>query len=587
MKYKHIIFSTLLTVISLSWFSSCEDSLDVFPEDSLSPEIYFSNEQELQLYSNQFYYDIIPSASAIYSDNADAIIIATLDDEVSGQRIIPSTGSGWNFGPLRRINFLLENSSNCEDEEIRNQYEGLARFFRAYFYFEKVKRFGDVPWYDKVLKSTDEELYKPRDSREFVMQKIMEDLDFAILNLPTKKNTYRATKWTALALKSRVCLFEGTFRKYHGIDGSDFYLDECIIASDDFMRNSGYSIYKSGSAPYQDLFSSLEANGEEIILSRSYSEELGLTHSVQNYENSSTLGRPGLSKNIVNTYLTKQGTRFTDISGYETMQFYEETQNRDPRLSQTIRTPGYRRPGTSTLVAPNLSFTSTGYHLIKYSNLPQYDVYNKSVNDMPIFRTAEVLLNFAEAKAERNTIEQRDINRSIKLLRDRVGMPNLIIDNANSNPDPYLASPETGYRNVNGSNQGVILEIRRERTIELIMEGFRYYDLIRWKEGKSIEKLFTGIYIPGPGVYDLDRNGTNDVCFYEGSRPNVQATLFLEINKNIFLTEGNKGNILLHSEFPRQWIENRDYLYPVPTEERVLTNGAISQNPNWEDGLSF
>ena len=158
MKYKHIIFSTLLTVISLSWFSSCEDSLDVFPEDSLSPEIYFSNEQELQLYSNQFYYDIIPSASAIYSDNADAIIIATLDDEVSGQRIIPSTGSGWNFGPLRRINFLLENSSNCEDEEIRNQYEGLARFFRAYFYFEKVKRFGDVPWYDKVLKSTDEEL---------------------------------------------------------------------------------------------------------------------------------------------------------------------------------------------------------------------------------------------------------------------------------------------------------------------------------------------------------------------------------------------------------------------------------------------
>ena len=110
-------------------------------------------------------------------------------------------------------------------------------FFRAYFYFEKVKRFGDVPWYDRQLGSADPDLYKPRDSRELVMQKMIGDIDYAIENLPAEKSLYRVTKWAALALKSRFCLFEGTFRKYHGYQETmypeydwKYYLEQCVSA---------------------------------------------------------------------------------------------------------------------------------------------------------------------------------------------------------------------------------------------------------------------------------------------------------------------------------------------------------------------
>ena len=128
--------------------------------------------------------------------------------------------------------------------------------------------------------------------------------------------------------------------------------------------------------------------------------------------------------------------------------------------------------------------------------------------DLIIFRTAEIYLNYAEAKAELGTLTQGDIDISVKKLRDRVGMPNLDMAAANLNPDPYLASEVTGYANVKGENKGVILEIRRERTIELAQEGFRYYDMMRWKEGKRFEQPLLGMYFPGPGEYDLDGNGT-------------------------------------------------------------------------------
>ena len=290
-----IIFMWLFTIL----FISC-DKLDLYPEDSLSPTTYFKNENELQLYSNQFYYNILPTAADIYKDNADVLIVSPLDDEVTGQRIIPSTGGGWNWEALRSLNFLLENSHNCEDQDVRNKYDAITRFFRAYFYFKKVQRFGDVPWYDKVLDSSDAELlYKPRDSREFVMQKIIEDLDFAITTLSKEKELYRVSKWAALALKSRVCLFEGTFRKYHGIADYEKYLDACITASDDFMKNSGYSLYKTGSTPYQTLFSSLNAIQQEIVLARDYNGTLNIRHDVQGFENTASKGRPGLSKKIV------------------------------------------------------------------------------------------------------------------------------------------------------------------------------------------------------------------------------------------------------------------------------------------------
>src|SRR5690606_5154265 len=195
-------------------------------------------------------------------------------------------------------------------------------------------------------------------------------------------------------------------------------------------------------------------------------------------------------------------------------------------------------------------------------------------------RTAEVYLNYAEAKAELGSTDQSDFDISIKPIRDRVNMPTIQVDQANNNPDSYLLAAATGYPKVstiNTVNKGLILEIRRERTIELLMEGFRYYDIMRWGEGKAFEQPFLGIYIAGPGVYDLDKDGKDDVCFYTGSRPSVTVPLFLELGKQIELSEGTKGNILVHGLIEREWKEDRDYLYPIPIQERSLTNGAITQ----------
>lgn len=583
-----VIISKIFAIVGLTLFmSSCDGFLDVFPKDKLYADTYFTNETEIRLFTNNFYNDLLPTASSIYGESADVIILTTLDDAVSGQRSVPASGGGWNFSALRDINYYLENSANCKDETVRRRYDGLAKFFRAYFYFDKVKQFGDVPWYGRVLGSNDPDLYKPRDSRQLLMDSVLKDINHAINNLSTQKNLYRVNKWTALALKSRICLFEGTFRKYHGMEGYEKFLDEAIEASHELITQGGYSLYKVGNMPYQDLFTLMNANPNEIILARDYDANLSLVHSVQYYQNTSSMGKPGLSKNIVNSYLMKDGTRFTDIAGYQTMEFFAECQNRDPRLAQTIRTPGYTRKGTTTVISPNLAYSITGYHLTKYTMETLYDDYNKSYNDMPVFRLAEVYLNYAEAKAERGTLNQNDLDMSLNLLRERVGMPALHMAVANANPDPYLQNQVTGYPNVIGSNTGVILEIRRERTIELIAEGLRYDDIMRWKSGKRFENPMLGIYIPSPGNYDLDKNGKLDVCFYVGDKPASFVPLFLKIGQDVILSEGDHGYIICHNLNQRIWDESKDYYYPIPVKDRSLSNGVLVQNPGWNDGLNF
>jgi len=469
-----------------------------------------------------------------------------------------------------------------------------------------VKRFGDVPWYAKPLGSADPELKRPRDSREFVMQRMIEDIDFAIRYLPAERDLYRVTKWTALALKSRFCLFEGTFRKYHSIDGYEhdwkWYLEQAADAAEEFITNSGYSLYTATgpATSYRDLFASENAQSVEVILARDYNSALGIFHNANFYTISASYGKPGMTRKIVDSYLMADGSRFTDKAGWETMEFKQQCSNRDPRLAQTIRTPGYTRIGATTKLAPDLANSITGYHVVKFVTGTAQDAYNKSFNDLPIFRSAEVYLNFAEAKAERGTLTQDDIDKSIKPIRDRVGMPNLDMKAANANPDPYLASNVTGYPNVSGENKGVILEIRRERTIELIAEGHRYYDMVRWKEGKMFEQEFKGMYFtPGMNsdgyrIYDLDGSGdvsALDVCLYTTSSAPKAADhpelavikTFLKIGSAFELTGATGGNIIVHNTEtePREWREDRDYLYPLPLSQIQFAPDKIKQNPNW------
>ena len=598
---KNIILYSFIAL--LSGTAGCSDMLDEYPLDAISPETYYNNADELRSATNQFY-GMFPGAASGYTESADVVCTFNLPAEVQGIRTVPTSGGGWNWEYLRAVNFYLSHSVRCDDVDAREHFDGIARFFRAYFYFEKVKRFGEVPWFDRELSSTDPELFRPRDSRDFIMDKILDDLTYAINNISDKKDLYNVTHWTALALKSRICLFEGTYRKYHGIPGYEKFLDECATASKLFIDNAPYAIYKTGAQPYRDLFSSMNAIEEEVILARDYDRAQNVMHEANANTLSPTYGRPGMNKKIVNSYLMTNGDRFTDQPGYETMQYYDEMQNRDPRLTQTVVGPGYMRINSDKVESPNFSSSTTGYQIIKWVTDASGDGYMGSSNDYILFRAAEVYLNYAEAKAELGTLTQEDLEISIKKIRDRVGMPNIDMFAANANPDPYLCAPETGYRNVTGPNKGVILEIRRERTIELCLEGHRYYDIIRWKEGKMFEQPFLGMYFPGLtqgsgdnryDVFDMNDGIAGDkekvdICIYTGKKPSVKnIRKFYKLGEEFVLTDGDKGNIICHDieKEPRQWNEERDYFFPIPTTERSLTNGALTQNPGWNDGLDF
>ena len=591
----------LLALLSCTVVVSCDDLLDAVPKDRMSPETFYKTEKELQAFSMNLY-AMLPGAGSLFMEDADTYIQMGLTDELKGTRQIPASGSGWSWGDLRNVNTLLEYLPNCPDAAVRAKYEALARFFRAYFYFSKVKRFGDVPWYDKPVGSADTEaLNRPRDSREFILGKMVEDIDFAIANLPATKSAYEITKWTAMALKSRILLFEGTFRKYHtefdyGAGARDYkwYLDECVKVSEEFMSASGYGIHTAGGAKkaYYSLFTTQNATDitDEVILARDYNSAYNVGHNANNTMTSQTMGRHGMTRKLVASYLMADGTRFTDRAGWETMDFVTETQNRDPRLSQTIRTPGYTRLGDSTPCPPNFLHCMTGYHPIKYVMGLDKDVYNGSDVDLIIFRAAEVLLNYAEAKAEAGTLTQADLDLSVNKLRDRAGMPHLSMAAANADPDPFLTDAAWGgYQNVSGSNKGVILEIRRERTVELAQEGFRYYDIMRWKEGKIFEKQYYGMYFPGPGEYDLNADGMPDILLYTGdSAPASTAPAKYKVGSADFiLSNGESGNVNPYKELSCKWDDGRDYLYPIPTDERNLTGGALTQNPGWNDGLTF
>ena len=591
----------IIAIALITGLTACDDLLDTKPLSQISPATYFKTETDLQLFSNTFYNNLLDKSP--YDDQSDLYIQQNLSAEMIGgnRRTVPNSGGGWSWGDLRKMNTLLGHIDQCEDEAAVVKYTALTRFFRAYFYFEKVKRFGDVPWYETELGSADEELYKPRDSRELVMSKMIEDIDYAIENLPSEVSTYRVNRWAALALKARFCLYEGTYRKYHNLslEGNDYsyYLQQSVAAAEKLINEGPYTLYSTGNPnkDYLTLFAQENASKDEYILAIKFDYSLGIYHNATAHTVVATQGRPGLTRKMVNSYLMVDGTAFTDQEGWQEASFIEEVKDRDPRLAQSIRTPGYTRIGTTKVLAPDLTGSVTGYHPVKFVQDPtasggQVDRNDRSTADLPVFRLGEVLLNYAEAKVELGTLNQGDLDLSINKLRERVGMPYLQMSAANGDPDWYLSSAEYGYTNVSGSNKGVILEIRRERAIELNQEGFRFEDLVRWKAGYSIDQEINGIYFKQPGAYDLTGDGVSDAILYaEGtSKPTApDGVQLLEIGKDILLTEGDHGYIYYHKNIARTpFSEVRDYLYPIPINERSLNNN-LTQNPGWNDGLDF
>ena len=595
--------SGLLTLSLLAGgLSSC--NMDLTPEDQLSTATYFTSENALREYSNYFY-RMMPDPETMYAEEGEHFIAPAPNDLILGTRNIHSGEAFWSkdtWRNLRKVNYLLANIDQCEDADARNHYKGVACFFRAYFYFDMLRYFGAVPWYDEAINADDEDaLRKPRDSREVIIRHIIADLDAAYELLPKIHTTGEVNAYTALALKSRACLFEGTFRKYHAgtvFNGSgdvyreqlpwDDLLKQSADASYKLMQEGGYRLYTTGTEPYRMLFATIVPHDEEMIWARYFSKDLDIKHNAQGW---SVARATGFTKRHADLYLMTDGTRFTDKPGFDTITYLNVFTNRDPRMAQTIHAPGYIQLGADKTTAVNLQMTYTGYKYIKYIMESIYNGWGSSITSMPIFRIAEVYLNYAEAKAELGTLTQSDLDMSVNLLRDRVGMPHLDLATANANPDASMLSA-TGYGFSNPvliahPNQGVLLEIRRERMVETPLEGLHLWDIIRWREGHLFTLERKGLFFPGEGKYDLTGDGKANILLSPTKRSGGLGVTCLVFDQDIVLSDGTSGNMVAYKDMTLIWDENKDYLYPVPVTDRTMTFGALTQNPGWNDNINF
>jgi hypothetical protein len=570
----------ILIVLSILTLAACKkDFLDRQPLSDIAPGSFFNNEKDLTLYTNGFY-AMLP-ANEIYSNDlsSDNVEPAVIGDVVAGRTVVQTDAASaqWTWSDLRNVNYFLANYGKAAvSDSIKAHYAGIARFFRALFYFTKVQRFGDVPWYSQPLEANSPELFKGRDPRALVVDSIIADLDYAAANIKTPKNASRITKWAALAMKARVCLFEGTYRNYHLETGSgNQLLQKSVDAAQQVMESGLYKLYSTNNpaVDYANLFSADVANADEYILARIFDRTLTKTHQANGQFLTSTLSAPGLTKTLINSYLMSDGTAFSAQTNYATIPYWEEVKNRDPRLAQTIRTPGYKRINTTASLVPDYANAMTGYQCIKFVTGTDQDGNNSNSNDLPIFRFAEVLLNYAEAKAELKQFSQAAADASINLIRKRAGMPEMQV--ATLTVDPLLQAEYA-------IDDPIILEIRRERRVELMMEGFRYQDLMRWKRGSLLAVEFKGAYFPGVGTYDLNGDGKNDLAIVETKPATPDKTLqYFVLHPDRALSDGDKGNLVIHPGAVKKFDELKHYLFPLPLTE-LLLNPNLDQNPYWE-----
>ena len=619
MLMKKIIIPFVLLVAAIA-SSSCEGFLTKSPETSLSPDTYFSSERELDLWANKFYSDILPEPGDLVELNADdngsSSSLSTLQ---KGTRT-PSSKS-WSadtWKPLRNINYMLENNK-CADAAVKARFDGVCYFFRAWFYFEKVRQYGDIPWYDHVIGSGDVvDLNKPRDSRGYVMYKVLQDLDKAYEMLPARwpsDAVYHVSKDAALALKSRAALFEGTFRKYHAgtafVPSDTETVDGVTISSDYFLRQAADAAGKvvgtrklytgntmklssvATDASYREYFILEDAETDETIFARRYNVDLKVRHGLQfDFKNQ----HRSASIRQVNHYLQSDGTPIQTRAGWETLSYYDVFQNRDPRLAQTIHGPGYLMADidetTKLHKTEQLSWERTfnGFRIIKFISDTNHEGATTSTTDYPLLRYPEVLLNYAEAKAELGELTAEDLAKTINVIRARVGMPGIM-----AVPAAADALMESYYPHAKGAQKAAILEVRRERAVELFCEGFRQWDMLRWGEGALLTPKatggFQGIYIAADQVgvdIDLDKDGKADLYVYTGAKGSTKApsTNQIQLGGGFTLSEGTHGNLTYWAAEDYVWNEGRDYLWPIPADQRTLTEYALTQNPGWDDGLS-
>ena len=587
MKYKYII---LLLVFFMG--SCTKDFLEKAPLDQISDASFWTTDNDLMIYVN-YYYRVFPTykgrGNGQYQADyeSDNMAQETPYARFQGVLSVPTSAgdskynSDWykfydlpyNFDWIRGINILLANYQRVTSPwDQARQYVGEAYFFRAYMYFDLLRFYGELPWISKPLTSESEELYSSRLPRNVVTDSIVADLDKAIDYMKSKGDVSasRLNSEIALLFKSRVCLYEGTWEKYHagtsfgatGSDGSKF-LNLAASTAKELMDKGLYSINNTGNPnkDYENCFNQTDySNNPEIMLWKEYSSELGF----ENYSQMALtgwydwIGYGGVTRWLVDSYLCNDGLPISTSPLYAgDASLKDEFKNRDPRFYQTIFKPGdpvrieSNEDTVTVFTIPTFNEfnnSRTGFRLKKgldpHNLIPGQQ--NGETGHM-LFRYAEALMNFAEAKSELGTLTQADVDISVNLLRDRVNMPHLIIDNISHDPNWDFPSLSP-----------IINEIRRERRVEFGCEGMRKDDLMRWRA----HELFVNKRPKG-------------VRFIQSDYPDIEVGVDINVDEDGYVDIYQK---ILPNGF--QFNPSRDYLLPLSINELTL-NPKLEQNPGW------
>ncbi|MEY8686402.1 RagB/SusD family nutrient uptake outer membrane protein [Bacteroides sp. AN502(2024)] len=600
------IFAVLALATS---FSSCSDFLDRPPMDQIENSADFYNNENNIRSTIYGWYDIYFTgyqSGWVKSDFFDGTNVANWVDDLAQKEATfftntaPATSNDWSFANVRRINLVCDGlESSTLPEEAKKHWMGVARFFRGMEYARLVRMFGDVPYYDHVVDNTDEKaLYKGRDSRNLVMDKVLDDLEFAAVNVRESDGTdgLCVNRHVVNAFESRIMLFEGTWQRYRekNTEMSKKYLEAAKTAANRVMSTQKYQI----SSDYKSLTISLDlANNPEMILYRSYVEGI-LTHAEMSWQSEQTLGN-GPSKDLVDSYLTNNGLPIhqegnSAFKGDKV--FKDEMANRDPRLAANIDPEGVHLNGITGAV-----YGIGGYFGTRFINEDLFNTAagqsNTNTTDAPIMKLNEVFLNYLEAAAELHdmgayTLSQNDLDITINKIRKRtsVNMPSVTLSGNNfsvkgvviNDPDRDLGNPEIAD---DYEVSPILWEVRRERRIELVYEGIRFDDIRRWSklhyaDMKINKKLNLGAW--------LDK----DAYLKEYNQANGTSYTIDDLKDVVLDREGNAGYIkpIQATSLLRVYGE-KDYLYPIPTGQISLYKSKseqlgdpsikLEQNPNW------
>lgn len=505
-------FAILLTVALGA--AGCND--DVLDRPQLTAPVdnnFWRNETDIRLYVNDFYPNYFVGYNTswgtaytplrgyyIADDFASSGKQSTFENSVpSGRGSTSETptmldmyaGPSWNFAYVRKVNILLnrletKGKSNLTPEQY-NHWHGVADFIKAYEYSRLVSVFGAVPYFETELKDTDkDEMYKDRDSREVVMDKVYDLLSSALENVREDDGELRINRYLVAGYASRFMLFEGTWQKYHANDPvrAKKYLQLAQSAASYVMNSGKYAI----ATPFRDLFGSQNLSGnKEMLMYRHYDDTKSVTHCIASYSNGYEAQSSAPNLALAKSFICADGKPYqsSTLENASQLDITNMVKTRDPRFEATF----WNGPKiqSSTLLYACKFIDRVGVTYWEGTIPPMYGSMTNN-NDAPVFRYAEVLLNWIEAKAELATlgeasVTQADIDASINLLRNRPLDAEAISEGIQKTAAMQLNSIDDAFDpDRDPTVPALIWEIRRERRMEFVYEHSRLLDIKRWKK---------------------------------------------------------------------------------------------------------